>query len=111
MTENTKFEDLSRNDQISCFIQIIDGHEHETEIEIILTILTVFNLSIGTAKQYNLLRFDSIELIIWILNALNSGRFEDEEKAWILILDSLGTQKIFRVVKNNEFYINPFIRS
>ncbi len=104
----TKFEDLSRDDQIDTFIQHISGNEKEREISVILAVFAACNISNETAEQYELTEYGFDELIDLLANP-DGDDWEAETKKWNVLIDTIGTSKMWEILLTPIPYIDEYL--
>ena len=105
-----KFENLSRDEQISFFIQQVSGHDHETEIINILAILAAYNLESETYLKHfeGCCGNDIVNILNSFMNNTDVG-VEEEDLAWNIVIDSIGIHNVQDVIDNPEKYITEYL--
>ena len=102
----SRFEDLPVKDQIDYFISRISGDEKGTEIHFILALHTAYNMSIKLYSKY-FSGLDTIETTDKICEYL-LGDYEEEDIAWQVIFDNLGTNKILDIIEHIDDYMDRY---
>jgi|BioPla2DNA2_1021312.scaffolds.fasta_scaffold06123_4 hypothetical protein len=106
-----KLEEMKRNELLDFFITKIAGHEKEVEIAYILALFTAYNLPSGSASKYEVTELTTGELIdlieTGILNQSGAG-FDEEEKVWDIILDTLKPEKVFDIITDIDRYMEIY---
>jgi len=110
MRETVNFDDLSRPEQIDVVADMIICSERPTEIYSILSVLTAYKISADTAVKYGLDELCADELVETIQNDLNADNCGNDEKAWNVIVDTLGFDKILDVINNFDSYFGELIK-
>lgn len=100
------FEDLSLNEKIDIFIQQISGHEKEDEIYCLLALFTAYNINEEVLESY--VAYTTKQIAEIINNKLINGGFDDEQEAWEVVINTLGTDNIWDIIDNANEYICRF---
>lgn len=106
MIEIQRFEELSLDEKIDIFIQHISGHEKEDEIYCLLALFTSYNINRELTERFAEYTTEQIKEII--NSKLISGGFDDEQEAWEIIINTLGTDKVWDIIDNVDEYICRF---
>ena len=113
--ESVPFSDIPRNEQIDYFINKVSCHEFEDEIADMLSTLAAYNNTIHkNIADHPLYEsyFDlDVEELRDLLNnsIMDADDVDEEEKAWNLILDTLGESKVFQCIDDyslRDKYLN-----
>lgn len=103
-----KLEEMTRTELTDLFITRISANEKKAEIAYMLALFTAMQLSHDSAVKYDvseLLTDELADLIeTGILNQNGAG-FDEEEKAWGMVLDTLKPEKILDIVENIDRYM------
>lgn len=105
--ETERFEDLSLTDKIDIFVQVISGHEKESKIEKMIAIFTALNMSLNTAIRGNFTGYTTEE-VIELLPKLMIGDYNEEERAWEAILETLNPEIIWDIIDNIDGYTKKY---
>jgi len=108
MSEKINFEDLSLIEKIDLFVQLISGHERESEINYMLALFTAYNLEWETAEEYGLEEHTTEDLIELFDNWLNGDEFGPNETFWNIALKDLGSDKIFSIIGHIKRFIAKY---
>ena len=103
-----KLSDMSREEKISMFIQMVNGHSKEVEIFDVLSVITTYSISNETALKYGLEEYDTQGLQQLLLLGLEGGTIDDEERAWNVILDTVSAAQVFDIIDKPDEYIQGY---
>lgn len=106
-----KLEEMKRNELLDFFITRVSGNEKEAEIAYMLALFTAYNLSNESAIRHEVTELATDELIdlieTGILNQSGAG-FDEEEKVWDIILDTLKPEKVFDIITDIDRYMEIY---
>lgn len=106
-----KLEEMERNELLDFFITRISGHEKETEIAYMLALFTAYGLSDKSAAKHEVTELATDELIDLIETGIlnqNGAGYDEEEKAWGMVLDSLHPEKVFDIIADIDHYMDRY---
>lgn len=106
-----KLEEMERNELVDFFITRISGNEKETEIAYTLALFTAYKLSNESAAKYAVTELATDELIDLIETGIlnqNGAGYDEEEKAWGMVLDSLHPEKVFDIITDIDYYMSRY---
>lgn len=103
------FENYPQEEQIDTFISIISSHEKDTEILLILSIFTAYNIKEELYTKY----FDELgtdEVIQRLQDYLknNGCGIDEEDIAWHVVIETLGTNKVWDIIDNIDQYMDLY---
>lgn len=109
-TKARKLCELSRIELKDMFISIISGHDKEIEIAAILAVFTAIKLPMQSAIKNGVIECDTNEMIELIEQGVlcKIGGYDEEEKAWDIILDSLKPDEVMDIILDIDDYINRY---
>ena len=108
-----KLEEMSRTELVDMFISYISGHEKETEIAYTLGLFTAMKLSNESTIEYDVTEYDTDSLIDLIETGIlnqNGAGFDEEEKVWNMVLDTLKPDKVFNIIDSIDHYMDRYNR-
>ena len=106
-----RLEEMERTELIDFFVTQISGNEKEVEIAYVLATYAANKLSRESAAKHDATELDTDELIDLIETGIlnqNGAGYDEEERAWGMVLDSLKPDKIFDIIENNSYYMDKF---
>lgn len=109
-TKARKLCELDRDELQSMFISMISGHDKEVELAHMLAVFTAVRLPLVSAIKYEVVEYDTPELINLIENGVlcnNGGGLDEEDFAWSLIFASLKPDEIMNIILDiNDYTIS-----
>lgn len=108
-----KLSALSKDELKSICISLISGHDKEEEIAHLLAVFTAIKLPLSSAVKYKVSEHDTPELIDLIESGVlnTKGGYDEEDKAWNLIFDSLKPDMVMSIINDIAYYMKRYARS
>ncbi|MEX6642418.1 helix-turn-helix domain-containing protein [Clostridium perfringens] len=104
-------EKMNKNEEIDLLIGSFSACDYQDEVANILAIKTTYNLSSDLYMKYFEGNVNN-EIIKFITESIVlSNDFNNENIAWTCILDTLGFEYAYDIIKNNLYYRRNYISS
>lgn len=111
--KHMKLEEMKRNELLDFFITRISGHEKEAEIAYVLALFAAYRLSNKSAAKHEVIELTTDELVDLIETGIlnqNGAGYDEEEKAWDIVLDSMEPDTAFDIIMDIDEYMKLYGR-
>jgi len=103
---NKDSQPMTHEELVNYFVTAISGHEKEVEIALILSLYTAFGLKPETMQKFPEVTED--EIAKELQRKLLHGDTDEEDEAWEMIFDTIGTDKAWHIISNINDYIKEY---
>lgn len=103
-------EKMNKNDELDLLISNFSACDYPNEVADILAIKTAYNMSADLYEKYFEGNVNN-EIIKFITESILGNDFSKENIAWNCILDTLGLEYAYDIIKNNFYYRRNYIAS